>query len=489
MKNIFTRCLMIALLISTGIACDADTEIDQTVDQIKSAQPTITDISPATAPVNSTVTIEGTFLNFATKAFIGDVEAQITSRITGQRLQIRVPNNAVAGTIRIVTEQEKEAMSTQRLDITYPVPTITGTIATDGLVNSTISLEGTDLISVTDIKFGTVSGSIEFQESQALVVRIPNNPGIRDITLTYLSTTGAITQTIATGFEVILPQPTIGGFPGVLSRDKEVIVSGQDMNLITSGSLEGRAITFTSQTPTEVRFMVPAGIATGFVDVVLNFDGGGIIERNDIPYVNGQFAQIYEFDSNGIDVMATESARNPQPIRSINGNVEQPPFPGVQYFASELIQVTGSTQIRPRMHETATAATADILNAGNYSDNPVLHFWMHTENTEPNFNIYIGGTGSANRRLLGNYQNLGPNNDITPDLGEWNLYAVRLKNFIPNVGSTAGTFELRIARGSDTGGPAGSGSKFFNFDWFIVTDKVLTEFDAIDVTDDFGSAG
>ncbi|PRP66704.1 hypothetical protein BST86_06115 [Nonlabens agnitus] len=482
-----------------GVSCEADLEIDQTVEEIKSAQPTITSISPTTAAVNSTVTIEGTFLNFATKAFIGDIEAQITSRITGQRLEIQVPNNALPGIVRIVTEQEKEASSTEQLSITYPEPTFTGTLPTEGFVNSTITIQGNALTSITDVKFGTVSGVIEFQEEQALVVRIPNNPGNVDITLTYLSSNGPVTQTIATGFEVILPQPTIGGFPSVFNRDQEVIVIGQDMNLITSGTvkredangmvLEEGDITFTTQSPTEVRFMVPSNILTGYVDVTLNFDGGGVITREGTPYINGQFAQIYEFDTTGIDVMAAESGRNPQPIRSINGNVEQPPFPGTQYFASELIQVTGSTQIRPRMHETAAEATADILDAGNYGDNPVLHFWMHTENTEPNLNIYIGGTGSANRRLFGDYQDVGPNNNIDLDLSQWNLYAVRVKNFIPDVNSTAGTFELRIARGSDTGGPAGSGSKFFNFDWFIVTDAVLTEFGAIDITDDFRPAG
>ena len=473
MKTYMKQILLLAVVAVMGVSCEADLEIDQTVEEIKSAQPTITNISPTTAAVNSTVTIEGTFLNFATKAFIGDVEAQITSRITGQRLEVQVPNNAVAGTIRIVTEQEKEAVSADQLAITYPVPAFTGTLPTEGFVNETITFQGTDLTSVTAVNFGTANGIIEFQESQALVVRIPNNPGIVDISLSYLTTSGPETLSVASGFEVILPQPTIGGFPGVFTRDTEVIITGQDMNLITNGSIDGVAIEFTDQTPTEVKFFVPSSIATGYVDVLLNFDGGGVINRDGIPYINGQFAEIYEFDVDGLDVWRDPSRAT---VYSINGNVEQPPFPGEQYFASVMTDVTTSTLIRSEMDVNASEATADILDNGNYGDNPVLHFWMHTEGTTPQFKIYTGN----GRRTLDTYTELGPNNDVDPNLNEWILYAVRLKDFIGTDDSTGSIFELRITHGTETDDP-----KYFNFDWFIVTDKVLSEFGALDVTDDF----
>ncbi|MEP3968903.1 MAG: hypothetical protein ABJM08_07805, partial [Nonlabens sp.] len=67
----------------------------------------------------------------------------------------------------------------------------------------------------------------------------------------------------------------------------------------------------------------------------------------------------------------------------------------------------------------------------------------------------------------------------------WKLHAVRLNGFIPNQSSVANVFELRITPGSSSAAvPA-----YFNFDWLIVTDRVLTEFGAVDVTDDFRPAG
>ncbi len=476
MKNWYKILLVFAVLAAITIACDADTEIDQTVEQIKSQQPTIISVAPGSAAVNTEVDIEGTFLNFATEAYIGDVEAQITSRITGQKLKIQVPNNAVSGIVRIVTEQGKEAVSSEMLTVTYPVPAVTGSLPASADVNSLINIIGTDLVGVTGVTFGGTDGTIEFQENQALVVRVPNNVGFVDVAITYLTTGGSATTVVATNFEVILPQPTIGGFPAVLSRDNEVIVTGQDMNLITDGDVNGNAINITSQTPTEIRFMVPAAVATSYVDINLNFQGGGTINQGGIPYINGQYEQLYEFDSDPASVFVVDYSKDPLAVPSINGNVPQPPFPGNQYYALEMNTATGSTVARARFDETSTnPAYADVLNTGNYGNNPVMHFWMHTEGTNPTFKIYIGGGSSSDRRQLDTYTLPAIN------LNGWNLYAVRLNGFIPNGQNTAGSFDLRLTPGSGSS-PV---PEYINLDWIIVTDQVLTQFGAIDITDEF----
>ncbi len=478
MKNWYKVFLLLGFITVVLIACEADLEIDQTVAEIKSEQPTISSFSPGAAPVNSLVDIEGTFLNFVTEAYINNVEAQITSRITGQRLQIRVPNNATSGTIRLVTDEGKEAISTESLTVTYPVPTVTTALPANGDVNSILNIIGTNLVSVTEVSFGGTQGNIEFQEDQALVVRVPNNVGIVDVVLTYLTNNGPADLIASTAFEVILPQPTIGGFPAVLTRDNEVIITGQDMNLITDGDVDGIAVTITSQSPNEIRFNVPSSIPTGYVDVNLNFQGGGTISEVGLPYINGQFEQLYEFDSDPASVFAIDFSKDPNAVASINGNVAPPPFPGNDYYALEMNTSTSSTVGRAKMHQTVVnPAVANILDTGNYGGNPVLHFWMNTENTDMAFKIYIGGTSSANRRSLqGSAANTGSN---------WKLHAVRLNGFIPNQSSTASVFELRITPGSSSATvPA-----YFNFDWLIVTDRVLTEFGAVDVTDDFRPAG
>jgi len=476
MKNWYRTLGFLLFATIAILGCDADVEIDQTVEQIKSEQPTIVSVSPTSAAVNTEVEIAGTFLNFADRAFIGDVEAQITSRITGEKLIIQVPNNALSGVVTIVTEQEKEAVSSDILAVTYPAPSVTGSLPAEGDVNSLINIIGTNLVSITGVTFGGVDGTIEFQEDQALVVRIPNNVGIVDIEITYLTSGGSTSQVIATGFEIILPQPTLGGFPAVMTRDNEVIVTGQDMNLITAGDVNGAALTFNSLTPTEVRFNIPSSVNTGYVDVNLNFQGGGTITQSQIPYINGQFEQLYEFDSDPASVFVVDYTKDPLAVTAINGNVPQPPFPGNQYYSLEMNTATGSTVARAKFNETSTnPAAANVLDNGNFNNNPVMHFWMHTEGTNPTFKIYIGGSSSSDRRQLDTYTE--PN----IDLSEWNLYAVRLNGFIPNGADTSSDFDLRLTPGSSSSDVP----EYFNLDWIIVTDRVLTEFGAIDMTDEF----
>jgi len=67
----------------------------------------------------------------------------------------------------------------------------------------------------------------------------------------------------------------------------------------------------------------------------------------------------------------------------------------------------------------------------------------------------------------------------------WQLFAVRLNGFIPSISSIGSTFEFRF----NTGSGASSFPVSVNLDWIIVTDSVLTEFGAVDVTELFGAAG
>jgi hypothetical protein len=478
MKNWFKILLLFTAAAVTTAACDADTEIDQTVAQIQSQQPTIASIAPGTAAVNTEVDVVGTFLNFAIEAYIGNVEAQITSRITGEKLKIEVPSNAVSGVVRIVTEQGKEAISSETLIVTYPIPQVTGVVAAAGDVNSLINIIGTNLVGVTSVTFGGVEGTIEFQENQALVVRIPNNVGFVEIAINYLAVSGEVSTIIAASFEVVLPQPTLGGFPSVLSRDNEVIVTGQDMNLITDGDVDGNIISITTQSPTEIRFFVPAAVMTGYVDINLNFQGGGTIAQTGIPYINGQYNQYYEFDQLSESVMVLSTSTDPGAVHQIVSGGDQPPFPGNSFYSLEMTTSTGSTIGRTKVQEeTPNQTWEDILDATQYNDNPVLHFWLNSEGTQPVFILYLGGTSNPNRRRW--------QNSTTNTGNNWQLCAVRLKDFIPGLTSVGSIFEMRITTGSST--PIIPAQ--FNWDWLIVTDQILTEFGAVDVTDEFSPAG
>ena len=460
-------------------SCEAEIEVDKTVEEILSAQPTITALSTGTANILTKVSITGTFLNFAEKAYIGDVECQITQRINGKTLEIEVASDASSGIVKIVTTAGKEAVSEETLSVTYPTPTVTSTFPTSATVNQNITIEGTNLNSITRISFGDMDGVIQFKENQALVVSVPNNENSPlAVNYYYNSTSGEISQELSSNFTVLIPTPIISAWPSLMNRDSEVVIVGTDMNLITAISIGGDEVTLNTLSATSVSFNVPSTVATGYQDITINYGTSGVITQADVPYINGQFESYIEFDSYSAEVFAIDSRKDPLATQQINNTVEQPPFPGTSYYNLQMNTGTGSTIARMRLNrETNNDTWSNILDAGNFNDSPVLHFWMNTENTEPIFKIYIGGTASENRRQLsGSDLNTGDN---------WQLFAVRLKGFIPSISEVGSTIEFRL----NTGSGASTFPVSVNLDWIIVTDSVLTEFGAVDVTDLFDPAG
>ncbi|MGS2739206.1 IPT/TIG domain-containing protein [Sinomicrobium sp. M5D2P17] len=459
--------------------CDADTEVDQTVEEILSAQPTIASFSPASADIQSRVIIKGTYLNFANKAYIGDTECKITQRINGETLEIEVAPEAKSGILRITTSAEKEASSSEQLSVTYPQPGVTSEFPEGGMVNENIVVEGTNLQTVTRITFGGTEAIIQFKEAQALVVSIPNNEGEgQEVKMYYNTSSGEMSAVLSNDFKITIPTPVINNWPQLMSRDNEVFITGEDLNLVTSVNIGGEEAVINTSSPTALSFNVPEGVQTGYRDIEVNYGTDKQVVREAVPYINGQYENYIEFDSDPESVFVIDLSKDPLAVQQLNGNVEQPPFPGESYYNLQMNTGTGSTIARMRLHnETANDTWQNILDSGNFGDNPVLHFWINTEGTSPILKLYIGGTSNANRREL--------SGDNTNTVGAWKLFAVRLKDFIPDLTSVGSAFEFRL----NTGSGATTFPVIVNLDWIIVTDQVLTEFGAEDVTDLFKPAG
>ncbi|MDD7887523.1 IPT/TIG domain-containing protein [Flavivirga sp. 57AJ16] len=471
--------LTITASLQVFFSCDADVEVDQTVEEILSAQPTIASISPGTANILTKVIITGDYLNFADKAYIGDTACQITQRVNGKTLEIEVAANASSGSIKIVTSAGKEAVSSEVLNVTYPTPSITTTFPESATVNDNIVIEGTNLESISRITFGDMEGVIQFKEGQALVVSVPNNEvSPVEVNYYYNSSSGEVSGPLSSSFNILIPTPIIDAWPSLMSRDNEVTLVGTDMNLITSISVGGETVAFNTATATSVSFNVPSAVVTGYQDIVVSYSTSSKITQPSVPYINGQFESYIEFDSYTEDVFVINYSKDPLATQQLNGNVPQPPFPGSSYYNLNMNTGTGSTIARMRLdRETNNDTFPYVLDEGHFNNNAVMHFWINTEDTEPILKIYMGGTSSVNRRQLS-----GP--DINTG-GEWKLYAVRLNGFIPSVTSTGSGFEFRF----NTGSSVSVFPVIVNLDWIIVTDSVLTEFGAIDVTDLFDSAG
>lgn len=483
MKNTFNyikKGLGVVGIMLLLISCDADVEVDRSFEEILSAQPEIMNFYPESASVLEEVVIEGVNLNFVTKAFIGSVETEITERVNSDQIRIRVVPEASNGAIRLVTQAGKEVTSDAELNVNYPEPDITSEVPAESIVNSNITFEGENMDVITKVTFGESEGIIEFKSPRSLVVKTPNNSSSSiDLKIWYYTAQGETTETLVEDYAIVIPKPEVISWPGMMSRYQDITVVGENMNLIDSVRVGGFFTPTLSATASTISFAAPGELSTGYHSVSFTYGEGEEITKEDVPYINGELEVFYDWDHYTEEVVNLDLSKDPLATHQLNGEVEQPPFPqGENYYHLEMGTPTGSTIARLKVHETTDNPTwVNILDDGNYNNNPVLHMWVNTQGTDPTFKIYIGGTSSDNRRELRG-GNLGNGDD-------WKLIAVRLKDFIPGLDAVGSVMEFRI----NTGSGAEEFPVILNMDWIIVTDQVLTEFGAVDVTDEFKPAG
>lgn len=478
MKRINTKvigmfCMIMAVII---LSCDADPEVDKTYEEILAAQPTISAFSPGTASIQSQVTITGTYMNFVTRAFIGGVPAPIYSRENQNTLIITVPSDAVSGKIRLETNSGKVAESADVLTVTYPVPVIQSTLPTQTEVNETITIEGQNLQVITKITFGEVDGVIELQDERTIIVRTPNSgPSPLALTYSYNSTSGEVTEVLNPAYVIFIPIPSVTAFPTAILKNTPVAITGQNMNLITSVTLGTEVITNFTATPTTLTFNPPATMASGSYTITLGYGDNQTIVSASLPYINRDIQVYFDFETHGTEVISsTASVATHLIANTLNGSFPQPPFPGGNnYHHVEILSPNnnGSSIAYIRFSLSANNTWKTVFDQGAFNNNPVLHFWLNTNNTTPTLRLYA--TSAVSKKLV--HYNTG---------NEWKLVAVRLRDLFPTVTPSdfvSGNY-MRMNYLSDN---QANVPLEVNTDWFMITDGVLTEAGAVDITNVF----
>lgn len=464
-------CLVLAV---TVLACDADTEVDKTFEEILAAQPTIESFSPGSAPIQGLVTITGTNLNFVTKAYIGDVQAEIYSRENAKIMIIKVPANAVAGIIKLTTDSGKVAVSTENLTITYPVPVITSDFPETKIVNENITITGTNLGVVTRIIFGTVDGIIESQDDRTIIVKTPNTgPSPLTVKVGYNTLAGEVFETLSENFTIDIPTPEVTGFPKAVIKGSPVVIGGTDMNLVTSVLFGTTPITAPVVTPTSVTFDAPATLPTAFYTITLVYGDGMQVVSDPVAYINRDVQTYFNFEAQGMEVITAGVAAQVT-VNQLNGTVAQPPFPNsTNYHHLKMLSpnANGSSIAYMRFSFATNTTWKTAFDNGAFNNNPVLHFWLNTNNTTPTLKLYA--TSAISKKLVHYNTN-----------GEWKLVAVRLRDLFPTVTASdfvsGNYFRMNYLTDNQANVPLE-----VNADWFIITDEVLTGVGAIDLTNTF----
>lgn len=259
-RNIFKLLCLLAVLVF--VSCD-----DLSVNERIEGAPEITSFSPQQGSVGMEIEIEGERLDDVVSASIGGVSAELSQKISNQKLRILVPNGAVSGKI-VLTNANGDGTSDNDFTVEYPEPAIMSeSIPAETEMGNKLLIRGTNMNVITAVIFtaeGMTTGheaEIISQDTKEIVVKVPyvEDDNAR-ITFRYFDGQQDVT-TSATALPIITvkryqPQVTTTTFTAVSVGD-EVTLNGTYLNKIDRVLVVGIDCQISSQTETELRFTVP----------------------------------------------------------------------------------------------------------------------------------------------------------------------------------------------------------------------------------------
>ncbi len=179
------------------------------------APPTITSFSPASGPVGTTVTINGTNFTGATSVTFNGVSASfiINSNV---KITATVPTGATTGKIAVTTPGGTATSATNFTVTAVPAPTITSFTPTRGPVGTSVTISGTNFRGT-----GFTTTSVTFNNVAATTFTV-NSPTRITATVPTGATTGPIKVTTPGGTATSTTNFTVGP---VLTHSRSVTLS------------------------------------------------------------------------------------------------------------------------------------------------------------------------------------------------------------------------------------------------------------------------
>lgn len=207
----------------------------------------------------------GAAFTAATSTRFNGAAATGTTFNSATQVTATVPGNATTGVVTTVTGATTLTGGTFTVT-SAPAPTITQFSPVRAPVGTVLTLNGTNFSGVTQVRFGTVvAPGFTVVSATRITVPVPANaPNAR----IYVLASGGMAQT-AGNFTLISP-PTITSFTSTFGTPgSQVVISGTNFTNATAVTFGGGAdaVTFTVNSATLITATVPAGAATGPLQV------------------------------------------------------------------------------------------------------------------------------------------------------------------------------------------------------------------------------
>ncbi len=246
-------------------------------------KPSINSFSPTAAPANSEIAIFGQNFNTTTSVTFNGIAATSFTIESNTQLRAIVPPGAGQGKIR-VTNAIDMAASASDFTLTAP-PTISTFSPTNGPAGAEVTIIGNHLATLTSVWFNNIAASFTIDSNTQARAIVP--PQATSGKIVVANPDGNATS--VNDF-IVTQKPVINSFaPEHAQKGAEILLQGKNFVAITQITFNGAAASFTLDSDSSLRVIVPANATTGKINVS-NSAGTGVSAK--------QFVRQYTLTSN-----------------------------------------------------------------------------------------------------------------------------------------------------------------------------------------------
>ena len=325
-----------------------------------------------------------------------------------------------------------------------PVPGITGFSPASGVVNTTVTISGSNFVTVNSVTFNGLSAAFTVNSAAQVTAVVP-----------LTATTGPIVvvaaggpATSASNFTVLdgPPAPAVSGFsPAYGPANGSVVISGQYFTNVSTVSFNGTSASFTVDSPTQITATVPAGATTGPLSVVTS--SGPAASASSFSVLSGDGAPT-------VTSFTPASGMANASVTITGGNfagVTAVTFNGVSasFTVNSLTQITASVP--------SGATTGPVAVSNPYGTGTSSSAFTFVASPLVAISQIFGGGGSSSAPYLNDYVELYNRGPAAVDLSNWSLQYASYNGSTWSKTSLAGTIQpghyylIQEASGGSTG--------------------------------------
>ena len=265
-------------------------------------------VAPEKIKNKEAMTITGANLDLVSAIKFGDLEAVISEK-SATKIILTVPEKASATVARLFT------LSTKTVDtpaLTYVVPAITSLNPAALMAGTDVTITGTNLDLVKQVKFTGSSKIVDVVPASAtsLVVAVPTDATTGVVTLITLNETEVVS---AMSLDVSPADiPVVTGMPASIKPGQLLIIQGTKLNLVETVIFEKgvKATSFGTRSATVLEVYVPEEVARGVNNMqLITFSGKTVIAPITISGVDPILPttkMIYDFNQRTSDGHAVD---------------------------------------------------------------------------------------------------------------------------------------------------------------------------------------